>query len=140
MIFQGDEPGAAPEQPDTSQQTRTRIKFRNPWIDPRILDVQPDAAQAYLRRQGWKFLGPAANPDLLLFAGPGDGETPTVLVPLAVEQGPDVQRMIDLVTELAVVERRFTGDVLTDLLRPLSSDPPNGTGQEQARAEEHPNP
>ena len=84
------------------------MKFHNPWIDPRIVQVQPEDAKAYLRRRGWKSLGPALNPLLETFEGPAHGpETPMVLVPLAVDQGPLLQRMIDLVSDLARLEDRW---------------------------------
>jgi hypothetical protein len=104
------------------------MKFRDPWIDPRITQVRPDAAEAYLRARGWKPFGPAANPALLLFEGPGPGEGPTtLLLPRQVEDGPSVQRMIDLVAELARAEGRYAGDVLTDILRqPTAAVLPNG--------------
>ena len=47
------------------------MKFRNPWIDPRVVQVRPAAAQAYLRAHGWMVL-PAEQPNLLSFRG-GDG-------------------------------------------------------------------
>jgi hypothetical protein len=95
------------------------VKFRDPWIDPRILQVRPSAARAYLGRHGWKFLGPAAdNPDLLMFDGPAEGNTnPLVMVPTQTDQGPGIQRMIDLVTEVALFEGRYAGDVLTEILQ-----------------------
>jgi hypothetical protein len=93
------------------------MKFRNPWIDPRIVQVRPDDAKAYLLRHGWKALGPAINPLLLMFEGPGkDDETLTALVPLELDDGPMLQRMIDLVSELARFEERWAVDVLSDIL------------------------
>ena len=104
------------------------MKFRNPWIDPRIVQLEPEAAQAYLLAHGWKLLGPAANPALLMFAQPGDGEdTPTVLVPVELDEGPMLQRMIDLVADLAHFEDRWAVDVLHDILRhPADSVAANG--------------
>jgi hypothetical protein len=104
------------------------MKFRNRWIDPRIVQVRPEAAQAYLLAHDWKPLGPAANPDLLMFAGPGAGsEAPTVLVPAQVDDGPLLQRMIDLVGDLAAVEDRWAVDVLNDILRQqVQPAPANG--------------
>ena len=46
------------------------MRFRNPWIDPRILQVRPEAVQAYLLSHGWQYLGPAAMPDMLMFDTP----------------------------------------------------------------------
>src|ERR1700722_9617309 len=47
------------------------MKFRNPWIDPRITQVGAENARAYLLRRGWKSLGLAVNPILEMFEGPG---------------------------------------------------------------------
>ena len=107
------------------------MKFRNPWIDPRILQVRPADAATYLRRHGWKPLGPApTNSDLMLFDGPGEGEVnPLLPVPVHMDQGADVQRMIEVITELALFEGRYAGDVLTDILQQKpdsSSSQPNG--------------
>jgi hypothetical protein len=107
------------------------VKFRDPWIDPRIMKVRPADAQAYLVSRGWKQLGPAeANPNLLLFDAPEENEeAPLVQVPQRVEKGPEVQWMIDVVTELARYEDRYAGDVLTDILGEATRGPapaPNG--------------
>jgi hypothetical protein len=104
------------------------MKFTNPWIDPRITQVRPESAQAYLLEHGWKRLGPASNPDLLRFEGPGGGDdAPLVLLPLELDEGPLLQRMIDLVGEVASFEERWAADVITDLLKP-HSDPVEANG------------
>ena len=54
------------------------MKFSNPWIDPRVLKVRPEAAQAYLIKCGWKPLA-ASQPSLLPFAGPKAGKTPPIV-------------------------------------------------------------
>ena len=104
------------------------MKFRNPWIDPRIVQLGPEEAQAYLLRHGWKLLGPAENPLLLMFEGPGEGQdTPTILVPLKLDQGPMLQRMIEVVGDLARFENRWAVDVLHDILhQPADSAATNG--------------
>jgi len=104
------------------------MKFRNPWIDPRITQRRPEAVEAYLLARGWKRVGPAVNPALVLFEGPGTGEEPTtVLLPRQVTDGASRQWMIDVVADLARQEDRWAGDVLSDLLqrRPASA-PANG--------------
>jgi hypothetical protein len=99
------------------------MKLRNPWIDPRVLRVRPEEARAYLDRKGWKLVGPAENPALLLFDPPeGNGDHPGVLLPLRAEQGPEVQWLIDLITDLARFEDRYAGDVISEILA--------GTGKE----------
>jgi hypothetical protein len=107
------------------------MKFRDPWIDPRIALVRPEGARGYLLRHGWRLLGPATNPLLELFEGPGEGEeAPTVLVPLQVDDGPLLQRMIDLVGDLARWEDRWAVDVLTDILRHQPTEPAPANGPE----------
>jgi hypothetical protein len=103
------------------------MNFHNPWIDPRIVHLYPSVARAYLARHGWKSLGPAANPILDIFEGPGEGDdTPSVLVPLETDQGPMLQRMIELVGDMARFEDRFAVDVLNEMLQPSGGSPVNG--------------
>jgi hypothetical protein len=109
------------------------MKFRNPWIDPRIVHLDPAQARAYLARRGWKSLGPAANPILEMFEGPGEGDdTPSVLVPRENDEGPMLQRMIELVGEVAHFEDRFAVDVLNEMLQPAAGSPVNGPAVQQA--------
>jgi hypothetical protein len=35
------------------------MKFRNPWIDPRITELRPEAVEEYLFARGWKRVGPS---------------------------------------------------------------------------------
>ncbi len=104
------------------------MKFLNRWIDPRISQVRPEAAQSYLLSHGWKLVGPALNPLMLLFEGPENGEdTPSVLLPLQLDEGPMLQRMIDLVADLSRFEDRWAVEVLSDILRqPAGLVPANG--------------
>jgi hypothetical protein len=94
------------------------MNFRDPWVDPRVLLVRPADAQRYLLVRGWRLLGPSGgNPDLILFDGPGTGEgRPLVPVPVHTDQGADVQRLVELLAELARFEGRYVGDILTDIL------------------------
>jgi hypothetical protein len=104
------------------------MKFRDPWIDPRILQVQPEAVRAYLLAHGWEYLGPATVPDMLLFDTPEPrADKPNVLLPLKLEHGSQIQRLIELVTEVALHEDRWAVDVLSDMLRqPATAAPANG--------------
>jgi hypothetical protein len=62
-----------------------------------------------------------------MFEQPDAGEdTRFGLVPLVSDQGPTLQRMIDLMCELAGLEDRWAADVLTDMLQPSSTTPANG--------------
>ncbi len=93
------------------------MKLRNPWIDPRILNLRPDAVRAYLLAKGWEDLGPAAVPDLVMFDTPQPrGDRPNVLLPLRLDSGPLAQRLVELLTEVALYEDSYAGDVLNDIL------------------------
>jgi hypothetical protein len=94
-----------------------RARIRNPWIDPRVVQVRSADAQAYLLLHGWKQL-PTEQPNLLPFEGPSGGEEiPMVQVPM-LEQARDYpQRVIELLTDLALAEGRYAVDVLNDLLQ-----------------------
>jgi hypothetical protein len=103
------------------------MKFRNPWIDPRIAQARPEDAQAYLTSRGWKLVGPATNPELLRYEIEGNENAPTMFVPIRVGSGPALQWMIDLVADLAHFEDRWAADVLHDILRqPADGAPANG--------------
>lgn len=93
------------------------MKFRNPWIDPRIADARLEDAQAYLSRRGWKLSGPASNPELLRYDREEDEKAPTLFVPMRVESGPGLGWMIDLVADLARYEDRWAVAVLSDILQ-----------------------
>jgi hypothetical protein len=94
------------------------MKFRDPWIDPRILQVDPEVVRAYLLSKGWEYLGPAKVPDMLMFdTREPRGDKPNVLLPLTLEQPHLVQRMIDLFTEVALYEDRYAGDLLNEILQ-----------------------
>lgn len=104
------------------------MKFRNPWIDPRILQVRPEAVRAYLLSHRWLYLGPADMPDMLMFDTPQPrDDKPNVILPLKLGHGSQVQRLIELISEVALYEDRYAGDVLTDMLRqPVESVPAEG--------------
>ncbi len=104
------------------------MKFRNPWIDPRILQVRPEAVRTYLLTHGWVYLGPAVMPDMLMFDTPQPrDDKPNVILPLKLEHGSQVQRLIELIAEVALYEDRYAGDVLTDMLRqPVEPVPARG--------------
>ncbi len=93
------------------------MKFRNPWIDPRVVKVRSQAAQAYLLQHGWKRL-PADQPSLLPFAGPKAGKNPPIVrVPLREQARDYSQRVIELVTDLALAEGRYAVEVLDEILQ-----------------------
>ena len=104
------------------------MKFRNPWIDPRVAQVRSAAAQAYLRGHAWQPL-PAEQANLLPFAKAPDGdESPILHVPV-LEQARDYpQRVVELITDLALAEGRYAVDVLNDILQQGAAEaiPANG--------------
>lgn len=104
------------------------MKFRDPWIDPRILELRPEAVRAYLLGKGWEYLGPADVPDMLMFDTPEPrGDKPNVLLPLKLEHPHQVQRLVELVSDVALHEDRWAVDVLHDMLRqPVDALPVNG--------------
>jgi hypothetical protein len=93
------------------------MKFHNPWIDPRVTQVRPVAAQAYLRTHAWQPL-PVEQANLLPFTkGSGENDSPILQVPL-LEQARDYpQRVVELITDLALAEGRYAVDVLNDILQ-----------------------
>jgi hypothetical protein len=102
------------------------MRFRNPWIDPRIVEARPEDAEVYLTRHGWKRIGPATNPELLRYEIEGNANAPTVFVPLRVGSGPGLEWMIELVADLARFEDRWAVDVLHDILRQPADATANG--------------
>jgi hypothetical protein len=93
------------------------MKFRNPWIDPRVVEVRSQAARDYLVQHGWKPLA-AHQSSLLPFAGPKAGKNPPIVqVPLREQARDYAQRVIELVTDLALAEGRYAVEVLDELLQ-----------------------
>jgi hypothetical protein len=116
------------------------MKFRNPWIDPRIVQVRSEDAQAYLARHGWQLVGPASNPHLLRYERGNDAaDASTLFLPVRVEEGAALQWMIDLIGDLARHEDRWAVDVVTDILSPeaAAARPANGASP-AAKAEPAP--
>jgi hypothetical protein len=93
------------------------MKFRNPWIDPRVVRVRAESARAYLLGRSWRPL-PEGQENLLAFEAPGSGEDkPVVVVPLREQARDYPQRVIEMITDLAVAEDRYAVDVLDDVLK-----------------------
>ena len=115
------------------------MKYRNPWIDPRVEQVRSAAAQAYLIQRGWKPL-PKEQPNLIPFSGPGEtDESPVVCVPV-LEQARDYpQRVIEMITDLAKAEDQFAVEVLDDLLREPGHGAEDNGSNVAAQAEVDPN-
>ncbi len=100
-------------------------RFRNPWVDPRVLDVRPADAEAYLRDRGWQE-AESAVPHAKRFLSPAGGaEREAVLVPDAVDDGPLLNLLVECVGKVAAWEQRYAGDVLNELLS-VPAAPANG--------------
>jgi hypothetical protein len=118
-----------------------------PWIDPRIFAVRVAQVESYLLRHGWK-RRPSPRPQLLFFEGPqaDDGEPILQPVPSA-ERGSDyVQRIVEVITNLALIEDRYAVEVLNEILQSvpgeLSPSPvtPDGTNRAGASGLPEPKP
>lgn len=95
------------------------MKFRDPWIDPRVQEIRPTQLLAYLAAKHWSETR-AHHPSMRAFRdGHGHGD---VLVPKATAYDRYVQDIIDAVTLLAKAEDRYAGEVLTDLLGQSGTD------------------
>lgn len=92
-------------------------RFRNPWIDPRVLDVRPADAEAYLRARGWQETD-STNPHWKRFLAPPGTERDAVLVPANTHCDELANLMIECVGKLAAHEGRFAGELLDELLAP----------------------
>jgi hypothetical protein len=108
------------------------MKFRNPWIDPRVVQVRPEQAQAYLSRHGWRNIGRATDPHLLRYErADGSEEDPTLFVPVQADGGPALQWMVELIEELARFEDRWATAVLGDILQQAGEEGPAETVRNQ---------
>ncbi len=112
------------------------MKFHNPWIDPRVLQVRPAAAQAYLHGHGWTLL-PQEQPNFLSFrAASGSDDRPTVHVPVLEHARDYPQRVIELITDVALAESRYAVEVLNDILRQGEEQAVTANGPQIARTTE----
>ncbi len=104
------------------------MMFRNPWIDPRVAQVRSADARGYLQRRGWKLLSPESEP-LLSFEGPPSHGSGTLVNVPTKEQARDyTQRIIELVTDLALAEDRYAVDILNDILHQATVEPVSANG------------
>jgi hypothetical protein len=97
----------------------------SPWIDPRVNEVRPEQARAYMLAHGWE-PKPFPRPEVVLFEGPldDDGRPIRLFVP-SERKGTDYLECIArLITTLAILEDRLAVDVLIDMLAPANGPPP----------------
>ncbi len=108
----------------------------NPWVDPRLKDVRPEQARAYLLAHHWA-LKPFPRPEVWVFEGPpdDDGRPIRLFVPSSPAGSDYLQRMYEAVTALAILEDRHAADVLTEMLAAADGAPTgNGACQGQDAA------
>jgi hypothetical protein len=105
-----------------------REKYRR-WVDPRLYSVRPADLQAYLLHEGWKPV-PADRQGVLVFQEPAVSEDGPLyqFVPLDEAWEGYPAQVYELIAALAMIEDRYAGDVLTDILKPATTDvtPANG--------------
>ncbi|HJZ54633.1 MAG TPA: hypothetical protein VKE74_06720 [Gemmataceae bacterium] len=113
-------------------------KFRDPWIDRRVVEVRSAAALEYMRRHGWDPV-PCPNAHFQMFARPvgKNGERLTQPVPLFEDADEYVQRIIDLITNVATIEDRTAVEVLEEMLGVTA---PSGNGTSIAKPTADPAP
>lgn len=111
------------------------MKFRNPWIDPRVFQVNPADAEAYLLQHGWKSMTPITSGMVPFQRAAEEHHGPIVNVP----QRPDMidypQRVIDMIAAVACAEDRWATEVLSDILAATNAPAPVN-GPSTARAAE----
>ena len=115
-------------------------RFRDPWIDRRVLSVRSAAALEYMRRHGWDAV-PGPNENFQMFAGPiaDSGRRVTQPVPLFEDTGEYVQRIIELITNIAILEDRTAVEVLEEMLG-VTAPSANGVPKPKSAAETTPVP
>src|SRR5262245_5542214 len=104
------------------------------WVDPRVNDVRVADMRAYLARRSWKEkLHP--QPGLLVFEGPldDDGKPIIQILPSSESSLAYRQRLIELITSLAVIEDRLAVQVLNDILQSAVDQSANGPPRKTAR-------
>jgi hypothetical protein len=99
------------------------MRFRNPWIHPRVDELRIEHARAYLLQRGWKELPQEGY--LIPFDGPFPEEENVVVFMPTLEAARDFTlRTIELITDIAKAEGRYANDVVLDMLDAIVA-PPN---------------
>ena len=88
------------------------------WVDPRLDTVRVAHVRSYLLARGWE-KRPYARPELLVFQGPSDdtGQPILQILPSSENLADYRQRLLELITALAVIENRTAPAILDDMLR-----------------------
>jgi len=87
------------------------------WVDSRLQSVRVADVQSYLLRTGWR-IQPYPRQELLVFEGPlaDNGEPITQVLPSSEDLADFQQRLLELITALAVIEDRSAVQILNDVL------------------------
>jgi hypothetical protein len=101
------------------------IRFHNPWIDPRVLNVRPADAEAYLRNHGWQEVE-SGNPQWKRFLSPASSDREAVLLPNTTNDEALLNLLVECVGKVAAWEGRFAGELLNELLTNTSGVQSNG--------------
>ena len=109
----------------------------NPWIDRRVSQVRSSAATEYMRRHAWVPI-PCPNENVQMYSGPlaDSGRPLTQPVPLLEHAADYVRRLVELITNLAIIEDRLAIEVLDEMLG-VSTPSLNGTANGKLAAKEH---
>jgi hypothetical protein len=109
------------------------------WIDPRVKTLPLAAVVSYLRDKGWREV-PTDRDGFRVFEEPHSSEVKggpfCQFVPDS-EEGDDYgERMFELITGLAEVEKRQAVAVIDDILAQSKRPSENGSASEQSAAAE----
>jgi hypothetical protein len=87
------------------------------WIDPRLYAVRVEDLEAYLTGKGWTEVSPD-RPGFRVFQEPGTTESTALyqFVPESDQWDGYAAQVYELLAALAMIEDRYAGDVLTDVL------------------------
>src|SRR5262249_14361236 len=105
------------------------------WVDPRVNEVRVADMRAYLQRHGWR-QHPCPRPELLVVQGPIADNGKEYLIqtlPSSERSASYRQSLIELITNLAVIEDRLAVEVLNDILQADAAPPRNGAPRKPAR-------
>ena len=105
------------------------MMLKNPWIDPRVCQVKPTDAEAYLVQRGWKRDEPVRAGFIPFSRGSAAEEFLSIQVPQLEHAKDYLQRMIEMIGDLAIAEDRYAAELLTEILHARgSSMAANGAG------------
>src|SRR5205814_434947 len=110
------------------------------WIDPRLPSVRVEDLCAYLRGKGWRQV-PTDRPGFLVFQEPSLGEAGPLYQFVPESEGWEgyPAQVYELLAALAMIEDRYAGDVLEDVLHQRGESQANDTPLARPSGAEAPN-